>query len=287
MARPRQSCRRASVARQAPGGGTSASSAGVPLASLARPGERIGRAAGPGRRGPWAAWRSGLPLERPMAQGKALLSEKGRRAAGVRVTSPAVLRPVADYRPDLHHQGVAIRARRSQAPEDPGRHSRPRPAHDAAVPRLVRPTSGRRVLPARAIARDMQEPAAHPPITHPGLAPDLGTPPPEPLDRLVRQPNLPAQATVQGRAAQVSPAAQEQEQSKAPSPRRGAGPNAPRGTRLTRHSASPAATLCKSAPGKPSQSLDRPRCDRLCAAPYSPLYDLRRKYPIRWRCRRL
>ena len=101
----------------------------------------------------------------------------------------------------VHHEGIAIYTRLSQVSEDLGKHPQAGPPDEAVVQRLVRSIHRRRILPAQAVAQDMEDAAQHPAIIHTRLAPGLWKVRPEPLDLLVSQPELSRHAALQSRAA--------------------------------------------------------------------------------------
>ncbi len=129
------------------------------------------------------------PFVRPIARGRSpLCLEACRRAVCLQMGA-------------VHHEGIAIYTRLSQVSEDLGKHPKARPADKAVVQRLVWPVVGWGILPAQAVAQDMEDAAQHPAIIHTRLAPGLWKVRPEPLDLLVSQPELSRHAALQSRAA--------------------------------------------------------------------------------------
>ncbi len=115
-----------------------------------------------------------------------------RRLAAVRCAFRCVLHD---------HDRVALSPRTGQVAEDAAEDTQPRPARKAVVQRPVRSIDWGRILPSQAVAQDVKDPAQNPSITHSGLASRLGKVRPQPLYLLLAQPELPAHATPQSRAA--------------------------------------------------------------------------------------
>lgn len=160
-----------------------------------RPGHRASgpvtgrsRAAGRARRRPWGAWsRARLSCARwPAAAPPS--PEACRRA--VRLQMRAV-----------HRDRLAVSARQGQGAEDAGEHPPARPAHKAVAEGLGGAVDRRSVLPPEPVAPDRDDPAQHPPIIHPRLAPRLGNLRPQPLNLCVCQPEPPAHPAPRSRAA--------------------------------------------------------------------------------------